>query len=128
MNEIFINSQLYGTFDFSKIKDDDYISLFEECISQKRAEIDLIINNQSEPTFENTIKALEFSGERLDLVSGLFFNLLHCNSNDKIISVSEYVIPKLTELSSDIIFNDRLFKRISYVYDNADKYDMDEED
>lgn len=128
MNKISINNQLYGAYDFSKIGDDDYIPLFEECIAQKKAEINSIINNGSEPTFENTIKALEFSGESLDLVSGLFFNLLHCNSNDKIISVSEQVIPKLTELSSDIIFNDKLFEKIQYVYNNADKYNLDEED
>lgn len=128
MKEISINNQMYGAFDFSKIKDDDYVSLFEKGISCKRKEIESIIANPSEPTFDNTIKALEFSGEYLDMVSGVFFNLLHCNSNDKLISTSEYIIPQLTELSSDIIFNDKLFEKISYVYNHVNKSELDEED
>ncbi|MBR6495829.1 MAG: peptidase M3, partial [Rikenellaceae bacterium] len=65
----------FGAPPFDKIKNEHYKPAFEEAIRQARAEVDAIVNNQEEPSFENTIEALERSGELLNRVSGIFFNL-----------------------------------------------------
>ena len=64
----------YNTAPFSKIKDEDYLPAFKEAIENARAEINDITNNTEPPSFENTIEALDFSGEQLDRISSIFFN------------------------------------------------------
>lgn len=122
------SSLRFGAYPFSKIKESDYLQAFEIAIKEKRQEIDRIVNSNEKPTFENTILALEKAGDVLEWVSGIFFNLLHSNSNDNLIKISEEVIPMLSELSTEIILNEKLFDRINTVYQDRDNLKLDEED
>ena len=84
-------------------------------------EIAAIIANPDEPTFENTIEALELSGERLDRVTTVFGNLLSAETNDDMQAIAERIMPKLAEHSNNITLNEQLFARIKHVYQHTDK-------
>ena len=117
----------YGAPQFDKIKEDDYLPAFKEAIKQAYNEVAAIAENKEEPTFQNTVEALEFSGKALDEVSGIFFNLNECLSSDKMQSIAEEISPELTKLSLHILFNDKLFQRIKFVYENRRKLHLDKE-
>ena len=86
-----------------------------------RAEIDGITNNPSEPTFKNTIEALEFSGQQLDRISSVFFNLNAAETNEEIQKIAQEVSPLLSEFSNDITLNEALFIRVKAVYEQKDQ-------
>lgn len=107
----------YDTAPFSQIKMKDYKPAFIENIAAAKAEIDEIINNPEIPTFENTIEALDFSGNALDRLSSIFFNLNSAETSDEMQKIAQEVTPLLTEFSNDITLNEDLFKRIKSVYE-----------
>ncbi|WP_242094881.1 M3 family metallopeptidase [Aestuariivivens sediminicola] len=107
----------YNTAPFSKIKDTHFMPAFKAAIASAKMEIDTIVDTTESPTFENTIEALEFSGEQLDRISSLFFNLNSAETNDSIQKIAQKVSPLLAEFSNDITLNEALFKRIKAVYD-----------
>lgn len=117
----------YQSSPFDQIKNEDYLPAFKELIQQSEAEIDAIVNNSEEPTFENTIEALAFSGEQLDRASNIFFNLNSAETSDKLQQIAQEVSPILTEYSSKISQNEDLFNRIKKVYDEKEKYNLNEE-
>ena len=102
---------------FSKINTDDFLPAFKALIADAKKEIDAITNTKEAPTFENTIEALAFAGERLDRVSSLFFNLNSAETNDDIQKIAQEVSPMLTEFSNDITLNSALFERVKKVYE-----------
>ncbi len=108
----------YGTPPFDKIKIEHYEPAFDEAIRQHRVEIETIAANPFAPTFRNTIAAMEYSGEMLNRVSGVFFNLLSAESNDEMMMISQRLSPKLSEHSNNINLNEKLFARVKTVYDN----------
>ncbi len=108
----------YGAPPFDKIKNEHYKPAFEEGIRQARAEVDAIVNNAEEPTFANTIEALERSGKLLNNVAGIFFNLTYAEVDDEMQQISMDVSPMLTEWSNDVSLNQKLFDRVKTVYDN----------
>src|SRR5690606_8150654 len=108
------------TAPFSKISNNHFFPAFKKAIENAKSEIDTITSNTEEPTFENTIEALEFSGEPLDRVSSIFFNLNSAETNDEIQKIAQEVSPLLSEFSNDITLNEALFKRIKSVYDSKD--------
>ena len=110
----------HNTAPFSQIKLEDYNPAFIENIAKAKAEIDVIINNHEAPTFENTIVALDFSGEPLDRLSSIFFNLNSAETCDEMQKIAQEVSPLLTEFSNDIALNEDLFKRVKSVYDQKD--------
>jgi peptidyl-dipeptidase Dcp len=110
----------HNTAPFSQLKLEHYIPAFEETITQARAEIDAIIYNPETPTFENTIEALDFSGEALDRLSSIFFNLNSAETCDEMQKIAQDVSPLLTEFSNDIALNEDLFKRVKAIYDQKD--------
>lgn len=110
----------HNTAPFSQIKLEDYKPAFIENIAKAKAEIDAIINNSEAPTFENTIVALDFSGEQLDRLSSIFFNLNSAETCDEMQKIAQEVSPLLTEFSNDIALNEDLFKRVKAVYDQKD--------
>lgn len=110
----------HNTAPFSQIKLEDYKPAFIENIAQAKAEIDAIITNSDAPTFENTIVALDFSGEQLDRLSSIFFNLNSAETCDEMQKIAQEVSPLLTEFSNDIALNEDLFKRVKSVYDQKD--------
>jgi len=117
----------YETAPFQEIKEESYLPAFQELIAQSEKEIDAIANNPAEATFENTIEALAYSGEQLDRVSSIFFNLNSAETNDEIQKIAQEVSPILTEFSSKISQNEKLFQRIKKVFDEKENLNLNEE-
>ena len=117
----------YETAPFQEIKEENYLPAFQELITQSEKEIDTIANNSAEATFENTIEALAYSGEQLDRVSSIFFNLNSAETNDEIQKIAQEVSPILTEFSSKISQNEKLFQRIKKVFDEKENLNLNEE-
>lgn len=108
----------YHSAPFSEIKEEHYLPAFQELIKISEEEINKIAENPEAPTFENTIEAIAYSGEKLDVVSNIFFNLNSAETNDEIQKIAQEVSPLLTEFSSKISQNEKLFERIKKVYDD----------
>ncbi|WP_312507897.1 M3 family metallopeptidase [Chryseobacterium culicis] len=117
----------YRSAPFNSIKNEDYLPAFKELIQKSEAEIDAIVKNPDEPTFENVIEALAYSGEQLDVVSNIFFNLNSAETSDEIQQIAQEVSPILTEYSSKISQNEALFNKIRKVYDEKEKYNLNDE-
>ncbi len=111
MNNILLESfqTPFHTAPFDQIKNTDYLPAFQELIKTSEAEIEHIANNPEAPTFSNTIEALAYAGEQLDVVSNIFFNLNSAETNDEIQQIAQEVSPLLTEYSSKISQNEKLF-------------------
>ncbi len=107
----------FQTAPFSKIKNEHFKPAFEKGILLAKADIDRIVQNNEPPTFENTIAALDFSGDELDRISSIFFNLNSAETNDEIQKIAQEVSPLLTEFSNDIVLNQDLFKKVKLVFD-----------
>jgi peptidyl-dipeptidase Dcp len=117
----------HNTAPFSQIKLEDYKPAFEKNIAKARTEIEAITNNPEAPTFENTIEALDFSGEALDRLSSIFFNLNSAETCDEMQKIAQEVSPLLTEFSNDIALNEDLFKRVKTVYDQKESLTLSPE-
>ena len=117
----------HDTAPFSEIKNEDFLPAFKEGIAMARKEIDEIINNPEEPTFENTIEAMAFSGATLDRISNIFFNLHSAETNDELQKIAQEVSPLLSEFGNDIRLNAKLFQRVKSVYDNKSNLDLNPE-
>ena len=117
----------YGVPAFDQIKLAHYMPAFEEAIRQNQAEVEAIVNNEAEPTFENTIVALDRTGLLLDRVVGVFFNVLEADGNDEMNEIAEQVSPMLSDLSDGIILNEALFKRVKFVYDQREHLGLNPE-
>jgi len=117
----------YGVPAFDQVKIEHYLPAFEEAIRQNKAEVEAIINNEAEPTFENTIVALDRTGALLDRVTGVFFNVLEADGNDEMNEIAEQVSPMLSELSDGIILNEALFQRVKFVYDQREQLGLNPE-
>lgn len=117
----------FGVPAFDQVKIEHYLPAFEEAIKQNKAEVDAIVNNEAEPTFENTIVALDRSGLLLDRVVGVFFNVLEADGNDEMNEIAEKMSPMLSELSDGIILNDKLFQRVKFVYEQRDHLGLNPE-
>ena len=107
----------HNTAPFSQIKTDDFQPAFEAAIAMARKEIDDIVANPDAPTFENTIEVLDYSGETLDRLSNIFFNLNSAETSDQIQKIAQDVSPLLTAFSNDISLNEALFAKVKSVYD-----------
>ena len=118
----------YGVPPFDKITESDYLPAFEEGMRQQMEEVNAIINNSEEPTFENTVLALENSGKLLNNVSAVFFNLAECMNSPEMEAIAEEIYPKLSVHSDSINMNPQLFARIKAVYDKREtkKYTPEE--
>lgn len=118
----------YGSVPFSQIENSHYMPAIERGISNAKAEIDLISNNPEAPTFENTIVALENSGKDLDRVTNVFFNVSEANSDDEIMEISIKASQLLSEYSTDLILNQKLWERIKAVYDSRESLNLNPEE
>lgn len=112
---------------FNEIKEEHFLPAFQELIKISEKEIDDIVENNEEPSFENVIEALAYSGEKLDMVSSIFFNLNSAETNDEIQKIAQEVSPLLTEFSAKISQNEKLFSKIKKVYEEQQKYQLNEE-
>ena len=111
----------FGAPDFSRIQEADYLPAIEAGIKEQRENISKIVNNKKKPTFQNTILAYEESGNLLDRVSSVFFGLTSAHKTPVIAETEKKVMQHLTDLDNEISFNQQLFERIKYVYDNEYK-------
>lgn len=108
----------HGTIPFHIIKDTHYLPAFEEGMKRAKAEVEAIANSKKTPTFDNTIVALDNSGELLGKVSSVFFNLASAETNDSIKKLKAIILPRLTEFYNDINLNEALFARVKSVYND----------
>ncbi|HTJ63537.1 MAG TPA: M3 family metallopeptidase [Alphaproteobacteria bacterium] len=114
----------YGAPPFDMIKDADYQPAIEAGIAQNLAEAEAVANDAAKPTFDNTITALEKSGELLNRANGLFQNILQSNSTETMQKVSQDEAPKLAALNDAIYLNAKLFARIKTLHDARDTLDL----
>ena len=112
--------QSFDIAPFSKIKNEHFLPAFKEAISLSRKEIDAITSNPDAPSFQNTIEALAYSGQQLDRISSVFFNLNSAETNEHIQKIAQEVSPMLSELGNDITLNKELFNRVQTVYAQKD--------
>ncbi|MEY2527065.1 MAG: peptidyl-dipeptidase Dcp, partial [Verrucomicrobiota bacterium] len=112
---------------FDRIKDAYYAPAYEKGMADELNEVEKIANNKDKPTFENTIVALERSGELLGRVDRIFSNLAACNTNPALQKIEKEMAPKLSAHQDAIHLNGALFARVQSLYDNRDKLGLDPE-
>jgi len=112
---------------FSQIKNKHYKPAFEKAIEWAKDEIQQICDNAELSDFENTIEAMEISGEKLNRISSIFFNLNSAETDDEMQQIAQDVSPLLSEFSNDIRLNPVLFERIKSVYEQRNKLDLSPE-
>lgn len=118
----------FGTPPFHLIKNEHFLPAIQEAIKKGKEEVNAITSNTEEPTFENTIEALERSGELVGTISGIFFNLNSAETNDEIQKIARDVSPLLSEYSNDIILDEALFRRVKEVYNKKDSLSLSPEE
>jgi Zn-dependent oligopeptidase len=112
------------TAPFSKIKNENFLPAFQEAIDLAKAEIDAIVNNAENPTFENTIETLSFSGDTLDRISSIFFNLNSAETSEEMQKIAQEVSPLLSEFGNDVTLNAALFARVKAVYNQKKSFNL----
>lgn len=117
----------FGVPPFQKIQSEHYLPALDEAIAQSRAEIQQIAENSEKPTFANTIERMEASGELLEKVTSVLFNLNSAETNDQLQEVAREASPKLSEFDNEIKQNEKLWARIKYVYDHKDEFGLNHE-
>lgn len=118
----------YGAPQFDKIENQHYIPAFKQAIAEAKSEIDSIVNNPDEPTFENTIEALEYAGSTLNQVSHIFYNLLEANTNEEMQNIAEEISPLTTEFSMYVSLNESLFQRVKKIYNQKNNTNLNAEE
>ena len=114
----------FGVPPFNQIKDEHYLPAFRSAIATNIAEIETIINNTEEASFENTIVALERSGEDLSRVSRVFYAINGAHSNDSIREIAKIMAPELSSHRDNIRLNVDLYARVKAVYDQRDELNL----
>src|SRR3954465_7246728 len=127
-NPFFVESTLpYHAPRFDLIHNADYQPALEEGMRQQLAEIDAIAKQTTQPTFDNTIVAMERSGRLLDRAAKTFFGVIGANTNDTLQKVQEIVAPELAAHNDAIHLNDQLYQRVKSVYDRRDALGLNPE-
>ena len=125
-----LNSSFNTAFDtapFSQISNSDFLPAIKNAIDEAKKEIDAITNNSEKPSFENTIAALDFSGEHLDRLTSIFFNLNSAETTEQIQKIAQEISPLLTEFGNDVTLNQSLFKRVKTVFDKKEELSLSDE-
>jgi peptidyl-dipeptidase Dcp len=116
--------QDFNTAPFLQIREENYKPAFKKAIEIAKNEIALIVKNSEVPSFENTTVALDYTGEKLDRVSSIFFNLNSAETNEEIQKIAKEISPWLSEFKNDMILNEGLFARVKSVYDTKDHLNL----
>ncbi|MFT4644756.1 MAG: Zn-dependent oligopeptidase [Planctomycetota bacterium] len=111
----------YESIPFSKIKNEHFLPAFIEGIKLAEKDIAEIVSNTENPSFKNTLEALENSGEMLSRTAKVFYNLTGAHTSEEIQKIAQQVSPMLSKLSNDKVLNQALFLRIKAVFENQDK-------
>lgn len=114
----------YNIPPFDKIKAEHYLPAVEEGIKRQESEIEAIANNKKKPTFDNTILAMEQSGELLNRVVMVFSSLDETDNTPEMTALSEKIYPIVSEASDRLMMNPKLFERVKYLYDNRAKLNL----
>ena len=117
----------FGAPEFDKIKNEHYLPAFEQGIAEAKAEIDAIVANQEEPTFENTIEAMEYAGQTLSKVASIFYAVMEAHTDDEKQQIAEQISPMLTEYTMYVSLNNDLFQRVKAVYEKKDELGLDQD-
>ena len=117
----------FGAPEFDKIENEHYLPAFEQGIAEAKAEIDAIVANQEEPTFENTIEAMEYAGQTLSKVASIFYAVMEAHTDDEKQQIAEQISPMLTEYSMYVSLNNDLFQRVKAVYEKKDELGLDQD-
>ena len=104
---------------FDQIKNSDFKPALLEGMKEQQKEIQELIDSKEPPTFENTIVALDNSGELLRKVSSVLYNLTSANTNDSLQALAQELAPALSEHSDNIYLNDALFQKVKTIYNQA---------
>ncbi|MFA7115920.1 MAG: M3 family metallopeptidase [Bacteroidales bacterium] len=115
----------YGIPPFEQVKVENYMPAFTEALAEHDNEIKAIVNSKEEATFENTVEALEFSGDLLSRVSSVFYSNQGVNSSDAIMKIATKLSPMISTHYNDINFNEKLFQRIKTVYNKRKDFNLD---
>ena len=127
-NPFYQESKLYFKYPpFDKIKNAHYAPAFEKGMAEQLAEIEGIAGQSDAPTFENTIVAMEKSGQLLNRVATVFYSLASAHTNDSLEAVRSEMAPKLSAHSDQILLNSNLFERIRTLYDQKTSLGLDAE-
>jgi peptidyl-dipeptidase Dcp len=127
-NPLYTKSTLpFEAPDFDVIENRHFIPAFERGMEEQLTEIDSIATQEPEPTFENTIVAMEMSGDLLTRVQRVFYNLTSAHTNDEIQKIQSELAPKLAAHSDNIYLNRELFERVEILHQNIEQLDLDEE-
>lgn len=114
----------HGAPPFDQIHEEHYLPAVKAAIEEARAHIEEIKANTENPTFENTITAMELAGEKLGMVTGIFYNQLSAAGTDPLENLAQEIGPINSNFSSDIIMDETLFKRVKTVYDQREKLNL----
>ena len=117
----------YGIPPFEQIKAEHYKPAFIKGMEEQKKEIDAIVKNKRQADFENTIAALDRSGQLLNKVSSVFYGLNSANTNAELQAINREISPLMSAHSDDITMNAALFKRVKYVYDHQSTMNLDKE-
>src|SRR5438132_10924453 len=112
---------------FDKLKDEHFIPAIEAGMREQLKEIEPIANNSEKPTFDNTIVALERTGQLLDRAQRTFSNLNACQTNPARQKIDKETAPKLAAHRDEIFLNPKLFARVQALYEQRDKLGLDPE-
>ena len=106
---------------FNSIKTEYFSSSVDRALEKLKFEIYAITSNKAQPTFNNTIVALEESGDKLDRITSIFFNLNSADTNEEIQKIAFTISPKLSDLKNFILFNEILFNKVEIVFKKNNK-------
>jgi len=112
---------------FSDIKDEHFLPAFEKGMKEHNLEIQSIIDNDNTPSFENVIVALERSGDLLNKVGAVFFNISQSNTNKNLENIERKISPRLTQHYDAISLNPKIFRKVKNLWDNIDHLNLNNE-
>lgn len=106
---------------FDKIKNEHFAPALREGMKQQQQEVDAIVNNPDDPTFENTIEAMEYSGDLLSRTNIVFSNLNSANTNDELQAIAREMAPELSKHNDNINLNEKLFAKVKVIWEQKEK-------
>lgn len=118
----------FGVPPFDKIKVEHFVPAFEKGMAEQKKEVESILENKEEPTFENTIIAMDNTGKLLTRVAYTFFGLSSANTSPELQAVQMDISPRLAAHSDEISLDPRFFDRVEAVYNNRENFDLTKEE
>jgi Zn-dependent oligopeptidase len=129
MNSLLENSSLpYSAIDFNSIKESEYLPAVEKIIQDCEFKLTEFKESKEDPSFDNTIIFLENFTDKLDQVTGVFFNLYYAHTVGKMQELADQISEKLTKFNNDLLLDEKVFEKVKNCFDNKEKFNLDEEE